>query len=486
MSYFTYSNYSVLNDDFKNQYIYFNYDNSEYPLISSVLCEDKIFKIIEVFPNIIGFVNHVHDELNMRYTKKEINEKTIKDTCNDKLKDEITKFNNIIEVNNTLFDQYKKIDVNQKLFEIINTPGSTINYVVMKIIEIYNTFLTKMKNANINIFDEVIIQEAKKNDYNINCIIKNGKELTIKQKLDELILLYSKRERKRKNEKGIFEINVYNGGKIIYDFSIIEKKLEEQFIFGKKIFSEEQREFIFSDEIFKQENNIIKEFKIKYPLNKITDDNKNKLMEYLNNINEERATNIFYELFFAFKYIIEKVPDLKFKNLKDLIKYLELRNYKLKELNNAINAINQLKENLSIDTILHFYEMVLNKAFNYLTKDIEKELKNKKIYIEENITNNIDSYFDENNIIKMDTITSAMKKFILRNIMNDDSNNYLFNLEDLRKEDLWDITIFGSKEFKDNFDKLVELNKNENCVVNYLYAKIYEIEEEEEEEEENE
>ena len=473
-----------MNDDFKNQYIYFNYDNSEYPLISSVLCEDKIFKIIEVFPNIIGFVNHVHDELNMRYTEKEINEKTIKDTCNDKLKYEITNFNNIIEVNNTLFDQYKKIDVNQKLFEIINTPGSTINYVVMKIIEIYNTFLTKMKNANINIFDEVIIQEAKKNDYNINCIIKNGKELTIKQKLDELILLYSKRERKRKNEKGIFEINVYNGGKIIYDFSIIEKKLEEQFIFGKKIFSEEQREFIFSDEIFKQENNIIKEFKIKYPLNKITNDNKNKLMEYLNNINEERATNIFYELFFAFKYIIEKVPDLKFKNLKDLIKYLELKNCELKELNNAKK---KLKENLSIDTILHFYEMVLNKAFNYLTKDIEKKLKNKKIYIEENITNNIDSYFDENNIIKMDTITSAMKKFILRNIMNDDSNNYLFNLEDLRKEeDLWDITIFRSKEFKDNFDKLVELNKNENYVVNYLYVKIYEIEIEEEEEEDDE
>ena len=181
------------------------------------------------------------------------------------------------------------------------------------------------------------------------------------------------------------------------------------------------------------------------------------------------------------------MPDLKFKNLKDLIKYLELRNYKLKELNNAINAINQLKENLSIDTILHFYEMVLNKAFNYLTKDIEKKLKNKKIYIEENITNNIDSYFDENNIIKMDTITSAMKKFILRNIMNDDSNNYLFNLEDLRKEeDLWDITIFRSKEFKDNFDKLVELNKNENYVVNYLYVKIYEIEIEEEEEEDDE
>ena len=210
-------------------------------------------------------------------------------------------------------------------------------------------------------------------------------------------------------------------------------------------------------------------------------------MEYLNNINEERATNIFYELFFAFKYIIENVPDLKFKNLKDLIKYLELRNYKLKELNNAKN---QLKENLSIDTILHFYEIVLNEAFNNLTKDIGTKIKDKGINIEENIKNNIENCFKENKIIKTDIIISAMKKHILRNIKDNDIIDYLFNFNDLRQKDLWDITVFGEKDFEKEFNKLVELDKNENNVVKYLYQKIYNIEigaaEEEEEEEEEE
>ena len=494
LPYFTYSNYSALNNDFQNQFFYFKYNNSDYPLISSILCDDKIFKIIEDLPKINKFINQVHDELNMRYTKEGINNKTIKEIFNDRLNEDIKVFNNIIETHNTLFDQKKKIDVNKKLFEIINIPGSTVNCVYMKIIETYNTFLDKMKHANINIFDEVIIQEAKENDYNINCVIKNNKDndnkLAIKEKLDELILLYSKRERKKENKKGIFEINVYDGGKIIYNFSIIENKLEEQFIFGKKKFSEEPREFIFSNEIFKQENDIIKEFEKKYSLDKISPENKNKLMKYLNNrknINEKNVINIFYELFFALRYTMQNASDIKFKNLKDLIKYLELKNYKFENLNNAISS---LKDHLSIKTILHFYEIVVNEAFNNLTNDIETKIKDKGINIEENIINDIEKCFNENKIIKLDIIIPAMKKYILRNIKDNDINNYLFSLDNLKQKDLWDITIFGTKEFSYDFNKLVELDKNENNVVKYLYSKIYSIEigegDKEEESEENE
>ena len=472
LPYFTYSNYSALNNDFQNQFFYFKYNNSDYPLISSILCDDKIFKIIEDLPKINKFINQVHDELNMRYTKEGINNKTIKEIFDNRLNEDIKVFNNIIETHNTLFDQKEKIDVNKKLFEIINIPGSTVNCVYMKIIETYNTFLDKMKHANINIFDEVIIQEAKENDYNINCK-DNDNKLAIKEKLDELILLYSKRERKKKNKKGIFEINVYDGGKIIYNFSIIENKLEEQFIFGKKKFSEEPREFIFSNEIFKQENDIIKEFEKKYSLDKISPENKNKLMEYLKNRNEKNVINIFYELFFALKYTMQNASDIKFKNLKDLIKYLELKNYKFENLNNAIK---NLKEHLSIKTILHFYEIVVNEAFNNLTDDIEKKIKDKGINIEENIINNIENCFNENKMIKLDIIIPAMKKYILRNIKDNDINNYLFSLDNLKQKDLWDIT--------------VELDKNGYNVVKYLYSKIYSIEigegEDEEEEEEEE
>ena len=84
-----------------------------------------------------------------------------------------------------------------------------------------------------------------------------------------------------------------------------------------------------------------------------------------------------------------------------------------------------------------------------------------------------------------------MKKHILRNIKVMDTNeknyNYLFDLKDLNINYLWDFTIFGSNEFKEEFNKLVQLDNNEKHVVHYLYLKIYNIEllEDEEEEEQN-
>jgi len=195
--------------------------------------------------------------------------------------------------------------------------------------------------------DEVIIQEAKENDYNFSYIMKNDNKITIKEKLEELAFLYSKRERKI-NDK----LNVNGGGKIIYNFENIEKKLEEIFISGRKKFSKNLVEFTFSSDIFSQEINIIKEFEKKYPQKKITDDDKKKMEYYIYNIkkmNEENVLNLFYELFFAFKYITKNAPFIKMKNEKDLIKYLELKQYKLSDLQKAKT---QLKDFFSI---IHYF-----------------------------------------------------------------------------------------------------------------------------------
>jgi len=301
LSYFTYSNYTVLNDDFQNQFFYFNNNSTDYPLISSVLSGDEIFKIVEYLPKLNKFINHIHDELNMRYTENEIQVKTIKEVFYDKINEDLSNFNNFIEKNKQLFDQNKKISNDSKLSEIINLKGSSVNYVYKIIIDKYNKFLSKMKYLNIKIFDKVLIQEAKENDYNINSVIKGEDKITLKEKLDELILLYSKRARKINGK-----INVYDGGKIIYNFTVIENKLEEQFIFGKKKFSEVQRLFIFSSEIFEQEADIIKKFSNIYPQKKINEENKTNMEKYIKTIqkkNDDNVLNLFYELFFIFKYI---------------------------------------------------------------------------------------------------------------------------------------------------------------------------------------
>ena len=480
LPYFTYTNYTSINDDFKNQYTYFYNNSSNYPLISSILSDDKIFKIIEDLPNLNKIINQIHNELNMRYTKEEIENKTIKDVFGDKLREDIQYFNKFIETNKNLFDQTKKLNDDKKLNEIINLPNSSVNYVYKEIIKMYNQFLLKMKIKKkvVNIFDEVIIQEAKEEDYNINYATNNDKKLTIKEKLEELILLYSKRMRKINNE-----LNVYDGGKIIYNFSVIEDKLEEQFIFGKKKFSEKQREFIFSSDIFKQEANIIKEFERNYIQQKISEKNKQEMKEYIENLkgrNEENVSNLFYELFLVFKYITQNKPIIKFRNEKDLIKYFELKNFEFTQLNVAINTKNILKDSLSLKSILHFYELVENEAFNNLTKGIKQKIENDKIKLDEDIIKNIDDCFEKNKIIKTDVIISAMKKYILRNI-NINKDNYSFNLSDLKLKDLWDMTIFGTNDFNEEFQKLIALDKEEKNVVIYLYSKIYNIEIKEEE-----
>ncbi len=472
LSYFTYSNYTVLNDDFQNQFFYFNNNSTDYPLISSVLSGDEIFEIVEYLPKLNKFINHIHDEINMRYTENEIQVKTIKEVFYDKINEDLSNFNSFIEKNKQLFDQNKKISNDSKLSEIINLKGSSVNYVYKIIIDKYNKFLSKMKHINIKIFDKVLIQEAKENDYNINSVIKGEDKITLKEKLDELILLYSKRARKINGK-----INVYDGGKIIYNFTVIENKLEEQFIFGKKKFSEVQRLFIFSSEIFEQEADIIKKFSNIYPQKKINEENKTNMEKYIKTIqkkNDDNVLNLFYELFFIFKYITKNAPNFKFKTEKDLIKYLELKQYEFTQMNSAIS---QLTGSLSLNSILYFYEIVENEAFNNLTINIGKKLSADEIIIDQEIEKNIEKCLKENKTITTNIIISAMKKYILRNIKDKAEDKYLFNINDLEhKKDLWDITIFSTKDFKVEFKKLVELDGEQKNIVKYLYSKIYSIE----------
>ena len=472
LSYFTYSNYTVLNDDFQNQFFYFNNNSTDYPLISSVLSGDEIFEIVEYLPKLNKFINHIHDELNMRYTENEIQVKTIKEVFYDKINEDLSNFNSFIEKNKQLFDQNKKISNDSKLSEIINLKGSSVNYVYKIIIDKYNKFLSKMKHINIKIFDKVLIQEAKENDYNINSVIKGEDKITLKEKLDELILLYSKRARKINGK-----INVYDGGKIIYNFTVIENKLEEQFIFGKKKFSEVQRLFIFSSEIFEQEADIIKKFSNIYPQKKINEENKTNMEKYIKTIqkkNDDNVLNLFYELFFIFKYITKNAQNFKFKNEKDLIKYLELKQYEFTQMNSATS---QLTGSLSLNSILYFYEIVEKEAFNNLTINIGKKLSADEIIIDQEIEKNIEKCLKDNKTITTNIIISAMKKYILRNIKDKTEDKHLFNINDLEhKKDLWDITIFSTKDFKGEFKKLVELDGEQKNIVKYLYSKIYSIE----------
>ena len=480
LSYFTYTNFSVLNDDFRSQYIYYYFSINDYPFLSSIFSSDAIFCVINYIPKLNKLSNKVYDKLNMKIIQEDIKSKTIKELFNNELNQDLEEYNDFIEKNKKLFDINKKIQKinNEKtLYEIINIPGSNINYIYKKIIEIYNNFLKKMKyGINNELIDCVIIQEAKESDYNFTHIlnIENNKKFTIKEKLDELILLYSKRKRKNNNL-----INVYNGGKIIYDFEIIENKLEEQFIFGKKYFSGEQRAITFYNEIFEKEYNILKEFEKKYPQIKKNNEYIQKFGEYLDKISEGNKSNsldLFYELFFIFKYLSQNIIDFNIdndeKSIDDIVKYFELKSYKLPEITKAKNSLNNC---LLLNNICHFYEKVFNRAFINLKKELDKKELDNKINIEEETENKINEILKSNNIITYDVLITAFEKYIMKYIKNKD--DYLFDFKSLKeKKDVWAISIDFTKEFFEEFNKLLEINSDgDKNIIKYCYMMVYDI-----------
>ena len=475
LSYLTYTNFSVLNNDFRNQYIYYFYDNFNYPFISSILSEDKIFNIIEFIPKLNILSNKVYDKINMRYNKEEVNTKKIKEVFNNELKGDINTFNDFIENNNKLFDTRYKIDEDNYLSEIINIPGSKLNLIYAEIIKIYNTFLGKMKLGNFNKknMDNVVIQESKESDYNFNYVLNEENKITIKEKLDELILLYSKRERKGSNF-----INVYDGGKIIYKLEVIENKLEEEFILGKKFFEEKQKLFIYSDDILSEEKNIIKKIKQKFGQKKLSEENNKKIEEYLNGLNETKILNIFYELLTLLNNLSQKEFDLKIKteenNLDDIIKYLEIKSYNFPQLKQDKDK-EQLNNILTLDTLLDFYDKVLNKAFIYLTAELKQKIIKEEFNIEEKILNEIENILSGNKIITKDILISAVKKHILRNIKN--KEKFLFDFYDLmNQENIWDENVYKNEDFLNDFSGLLKIDSDEkNSVVKYCYNLIYEI-----------
>jgi hypothetical protein len=411
----------------------------------------------------------------MRYNKEEANTKKIKAVFNNELKGDINTFNDFIEKNSKLFDIGNKIDEDKNLSEIINIPGSKLNLIYTEIIKIYNTFLGKMKLGNFNKknMDNVVIQESKESDYNFNYVLNDENKITIKEKLDELILLYSKRERKGSNF-----INVYDGGKIIYKLEVIENKLEEEFILGKKFFEEKQKLYIYSDDILSEEKNIIKKIKGKFGQKKLSEENNKKIGEYLNGLNETKILNIFYELLTLLNNLSQKEFDLKIKtdenNLDDIIKYLEIKSYNFPQLKQDKDK-EFLNNILTLDTLLDFYDKVLNKAFIYLTAELKQKIIKEEFNIEEKIINEIENILSGNKIITNDILFSAVKKHILRNIKN--KEKFLFDFYDLmNQENIWDENVYKNEDFLNDFSGLLKIDSDEkNSVVKYCYNLIYEI-----------
>ena len=474
ITYLTNTNFCTF-DDFEKQFLYFSID--KYPLINSIIKNDDIIEIIECLPKINDFINFVYNELSLKISKDCINEKINKiftfKNQNQNIKDRIKSFNEAYKRILKIFkeDNIKEINEESQICEIINIKDNNINKIYAKIIERYNKFLKDLKIFNKNIIKPVIIQNSSELDYiRFNKNIYN-KNISIKDRLNEMIQLYSKRNRINNNK-----VNIYNGGAIIYDFDLIENKLEEEYILGKKTFEENQRLFIFSNEVFSEKrNNILIELNNKYPQEEIKEEYMKKIEEFLIE-NSNDLLKIYYDLQYLLIHLLEKKEKIEPDNIRisDIIKIILKENYKMSdEFNKFLKSYDDI---ITINNILFFYEKIELKLFDKLTEKIKPKKEIKK-----EIRDKIDKYFEKNNLLlNKDILSDSLKKYILRyclgnyDIQNEALKN-LTNFNDIfNRSDIFREKIFKDERYQEEFNQLNRLNDNkENNIINYFYNLIY-------------
>ncbi len=510
ISYFTSTNFCTF-EDFEKQRLYLindEYDNKNYPIIDYILSKDNIIQsIIDLLPKINQFINKIYNKLVLKTPKNQINmeiknkiDKIDLDNINS-LNESLQKFLNIKGINNIKLI----ISESSKLFDVINIEDEENNlfkiYNIM--IEEYNKFLSKINiyKNNKKMLEPIIIQNASQNDYitfTTYTSLKNDNNnedniISAKERLCQIIYLYSDRNRVReqvnqKKEK-IFNINISDGGKIIYDYDLIEKILQKEFILGKKIFSNVQKTFIFSNNIFSNKrSNLLIDLNKKYPQKKIDNDAINNLENIFDNSKNKESIlinyyyNILYIIIFLMEYEKDKTYDLEDITINDILKIIENNNFKNNDDDMKAFLKNDLSQSLFISHLLPFYEFVELKAFEYLTKEIKQQLNQNDVNIVKNIKEKILNHFNKknNNLIKKEELINGIKKYIIRYCLGDyeDKNKILDkinnNFKDIfKRSDIWEEKIFNIQKFKDESNELININKEENCIIKYCLAIIF-------------
>ena len=479
-------------DDFKAQFLYNNENYNNYPLITSVLKNDNILELIDCIPYINQFINKVYSELSLKITKDNINKK-IRDVLSDKALNLIGNYNEALNKIKSIIDKDGNININNitpesKISEVINIEGNHVNNIYNEITKKYNKFLTSIKifKDNKNIIDEpIIIQTAAGNDYisfilnkRDNNIIpnqeQNNNEIKIKDRLEELIQIYSKRNRIIDNK-----INIYDGCRISYDYELIENKLEKEFIFGKKLFDEKnQRLFIFSNEIYNENrSNIITELRSNYQQIEINEEENSKLEEYLKERNKGDLINIYYDLQYIMinNYLNNYDPNKA--RLGFVSKILEKSNYYISE--SFRNLLEDHDDLLSLNNLIFFYEKMELKVFEYLIEDIK--INKKDNILKKDKKEEIEKVLNKSDLNK-DEFLNCIRKYILRYCIgnNKNKNDILSNLrfdEILKKNDI----ICENMKQNEIWKELKKINDDNNYVIKYSLNALFNNEQEEKE-----
>ena len=494
MQYFTITNFSSFLD-FKNQFFYLINEKSNYPLINCILYNTEIMTVTTNLSFINSFINEVYNELALKI-KKEDSDKKINTLLSANTLNKLDEFNKKIDEINKLksFGENKinEINPNSEISEIINIKNNQIYILFDKIIKIYNEFLTNTKiyKENKNLIEPMTIQNASQDDFiylnndknNNNDDMMNINDdnyITPIEKLEDILSLYSKRNRYINKL-----LNVYNGSKINYDFNLIESMLQKEYLYGKRPFQENQRTFIFSNEVFSEErNNLIQNLKNKYIQKDITEQSlKNEVDNFIKD--ENKTKEVFIQIYINMQYLLIHLMlydknnyDSENISLQYIIKTVQKNNYKINDL--LYEFLNQYKNSIHINNILFLYEKIELKCFEYLTEELRNEMKINSID-EKNEKIILDYFKNDKLLLNEEALLNSVKKFILRYCIGDNKNKSEINNKIklrsiLNREDLWEEKLYKDDKFKEEIKELEKINNEKNILMEYCLKKLFNI-----------
>ena len=463
------------NDRFKDRY------PLTFKVLKNIKDNSKNIEILNYLPIVNKKINNLINNYSYKISREDASKKTIKGEYNKK-------DNNLFVINNlekdekkinvdeyikeivNLFNYFKKrplqwgchqlkemvIDSNSSLSTLLiddNEPGYYLASIYKKLIDYQNVFLDDIINCNTQngllhcfvkqLNNEIMIQNA-----SINEIIKLFPEDNEKNNLreykdiDELIFV---------NTSNDPYINKFN-----YEFDLIEVELGNLILPGVRKFKSSNDELKYVTYMFEgyrgKNSDILTNFNEKYTPINLSPNEKNKLSNFILNLDQDDYKNILFSIQILINFILKKgmSPNTSIKEI--IINIPEHLNID-QEVIKLFNSNKEFSINKLVKIFEFFEQLCWEQIQENLLDEFLKPLDKEKIEL-------IDKYFKEQKdkciIINKKALSGAIRKFISRYLAGKRSQSEIGEdkmlFDYINRADLWDMNIENENFEKEYFD----------------------------------
>ena len=473
-NYFTYIKYPSF-ENFKSKFLSTNDNKEKYPLLNIYIKNESGPRNLKYLSDYNDFLNSMINYYSGKISRNEANKEErslnleeifktdenlrnkfdkFKSIWNDHLSDYLKDNENIIKNDKFL----EKFEGNERLAYFLNDDddkgyGIFIGKGLHKFIEWQNSFLTPIINS----------YKSRKNNI-LNCYISQIEKLVNVQDANNLQILQIEKCFENTyfiNFNELLSIYIIRNNEDIndldYNFGKIEEELGKSLLPNKCLFNEKNIKYVcYQNEGFRH---IKYDFFIilgkKYGEKELSEEDKKKIYIYSNR--EYNNFDILYDSFILLvNYLNNYYYEKRDTKIIDFINKAKKKYFNFCE--QFINFFNEEGKDIIIEKLLNSILYMEHLCYEHLIDKIDNKFKST---LDKSQKEEINKYFEFNHkdeIITKKEISSAVRRFIIRYLLNDnkkeniDPNLKLYNC--LQRKYLWKNKIFSS--VGDNFNNLIK------------------------------